>query len=1159
MTALQQLNAYLRRMESRFRALAASRGIAAVVALALGLTLLLVWIANRYQFADQIVLPLRILLFAAIALVVAFALAIPLLRANRRRLARLAEKRVPEFEQRLLTAERQDPRDPFAEIVAEDTLRIAREHQPEEFARPALLYGFAAAAVAIIGVLVWLVAAGPGFWGYGASLLWTGNASASRRPIYAIEVQPGNQTVRRASDQAITARLVGFSSPAVYLHARYDGALKWEKIPMQTEPAGNEYRFLFAGLSQGVEYYVQAGAKQSHHYRLAVMDLPAVKRVRVKLHFPSDLGLQDVTTNSGGDIRAVRGAQAEISVLTDRPLKEGALVLQDGSRIPLTQANGGWLAAHLSIRKSGAYHVAALQNGQAIRISDDYMIEARTDEPPVVKIASPGRDTHVSPIEELPVSVSASDDFGVENLELHYSVDGGPEKVVPLLRQKGAKLAGGRATIDLENFNLVPGDVVSYYATARDVKTTSRSDIYFAQAEPFDLKFTQSQQSGGMGGGAGDQAQRIVERQKEIIAATFNELRAPKQSAAAGEDGRALSQAQAKLADEEKTLADRMGYRELTGQSSQLTQMSKLMKEAAGHMRHAANQLKSAQWKASLPPEEKAFQSLNRIEAMYRNFQIAYGQMGGAAMNGARRDLARMFDLEMDLSKNQYETAQSAHPAAGSQQKKIDQAFAKLQALARRQQQLAMRHRDQKPFEQRWQEERLRRQAEQLRRQMQQMAGGSQNQTGNSQNRAGSGSAQNGGQNQQMREAMRQATQALRQAEQALRQAADGNTPGAEQRAAEQLARAQNALSDALHRQSQTSLANLRHQAQQLTDAQRRIAEKMQQMYGSSANPFGSNRFSPNRSGRQTAQNKSGPGGGVSMPEMNDPMHPIPYGYGRYWYRRGYLRRFTPPHMPTPEERTLSAEKERLAKKVEKLEQQLQQQVQNMAAAQPDAAQKLRQALAALQQEDLAMRMRKTAQWMQQGFGGLNLGTEQSLTQGLQQLSRNLGQTEQAMRSGKLGRQGQGNQAEEALNDLRALRQQMQQARGQSSAQQGNSQAEDGAWGPLGTEGPGVDRDDLKMAITDLNRLRAKMRPNDHTYRDLDYALGYLVRLYHANPNVLRSAINDDAVTHLERLELELSHRVNGQAAGAARTAAPETAPQKYRDAVANYFKTLSQ
>ncbi|MGH9583541.1 MAG: DUF4175 family protein, partial [Bryobacteraceae bacterium] len=988
--------------------------------------------------------------------------------------------------------------------------------------------------------------------------LWTGKANASQRPIYTIAVQPGNRTVRRKSDQAITARLLGFSAPAVFLHARYDGALKWESTPMEAQPDGNGYRFLFAGLSDGVEYYVQAGAKESPHYRLAVRDLPAVKRLRVTLHFPSVLGLRDVTNDPGGDIRAVQGTQADISVLTDKPLKHGALVLKDGSRIPLSQAAGGWLAARLSMEKSGVYHVAAIQGGEAIRISDDYFIEAKPDEPPVVKIVRPGRDTHVSPIEELPISISASDDFGVESLVLHYSVNGGAEKAVPLLKQKGVRLAEGKTTLYLENFKLVPGDVVSFYATARDVKTTSRSDIFFAQAEPFDLKFSQSQQSAGMG--AGGQSQDVIEREKEIIAATYNELkRQDKSRAAINEDARTLAQTQSKLSDEEKTLAARMGDRDLTSESRHLAQMSKLMTEAATQMDGAANELKSAKWKTALPPEEKAFQSLNRIDAMYRDFQIAFGQMGGAAMNGAQRDLARMFDLEMDMSKNQYETGQSPDQSASGQQKAIDEAFARLQALARRQQELSREHRDQKAFEQRWQEEQLRREAEQLRRQMRQMASGSQSgrQSASPSGSASRQNARNGGSNQQMTDAMRQAAEALQQAEQEMRKAANGNA-GAEQRAAEQLARAQDALNSALHQKAEASVADLRHEAQQLSEAQRRIADQMKQMYRS---PYPS-------PGREMAKNGQGSGasGGVPMPEMNDPMHPIPYGYGNYWYRRRYLRQFAPPRMPTPEERTLSSEKDRLAQKVQQLQRQLQQQVQSLAAAQPDAAAKLRKALAALEQEDLAMRMRKSAEWMRQGFGGRNLSTEGSITQGLEQLSRDLDRTQQAIRSGADGRNnGQGDQAEQALNDLRALREQMQQARqpggqpSQSGARQGNEQGEDGAWGPLGAGGPGVDRNDLKTAITDLNRLRARMRPNDHSYRDLDYTLGYLVRLYHADPNVLRAAINEDAVGNLERLELELNRRINGHGIDGARTGAPETAPRKYRDAVANYFKMLSR
>ena len=70
MTALEQLNAYLRRLELRLRLFVASRGAAWVTALSLVLTVVLVWISNRYEFADRVVMPLRIVLFLSLAVVI---------------------------------------------------------------------------------------------------------------------------------------------------------------------------------------------------------------------------------------------------------------------------------------------------------------------------------------------------------------------------------------------------------------------------------------------------------------------------------------------------------------------------------------------------------------------------------------------------------------------------------------------------------------------------------------------------------------------------------------------------------------------------------------------------------------------------------------------------------------------------------------------------------------------------------------------------------------------------------------------------------------------------------------------------------------------------------------------------------------------------------
>ena len=60
------------------RFLAASRGAAVTALAALLLTLLLVWIANQYRFVEDVVWPLRLFLFAALAGAIAFTLAIPL-------------------------------------------------------------------------------------------------------------------------------------------------------------------------------------------------------------------------------------------------------------------------------------------------------------------------------------------------------------------------------------------------------------------------------------------------------------------------------------------------------------------------------------------------------------------------------------------------------------------------------------------------------------------------------------------------------------------------------------------------------------------------------------------------------------------------------------------------------------------------------------------------------------------------------------------------------------------------------------------------------------------------------------------------------------------------------------------------------------------------
>ena len=65
-------------------------------------------------------------------------------------------------------------------------------------------------------------------------------------------------------------------------------------------------------------------------------------------------------------------------------------------------------------------------------LTEDFAIDVVPDEKPTVQILRPGRDYQATNIEEVPVSLKAQDDFRLEALELHYSVNGGDWRVEKL-------------------------------------------------------------------------------------------------------------------------------------------------------------------------------------------------------------------------------------------------------------------------------------------------------------------------------------------------------------------------------------------------------------------------------------------------------------------------------------------------------------------------------------------------------------------------------------------------------------------------------------------------------------------------------------------------------------------------------------------------------
>lgn len=836
MSFKEQVRNYLYQVRRRLRWEAASRGLAVSGVVALVATVLAVLFANAWKFSPAAIGVATGALWLAVIVALAWWLIRPLLRRlEEGRIARFVEEHHPQFRDRLVTAveldtkpaEEEVPRF-FQELVAEDALAESRSLPPDRLierrriVRP-LIWGLS--SVALIFLLGFF---GPGFFRYGTKVLWAGWAQAKVRPLYQLQVSPGDLTVGRNSDQEITARPVGFAPDTVRLFALYQNSPGWESAPMLPEEAGGGFRFLFMNIREPLQYYVEAQGVRSPQYRLSVVDVPHVERLEVRYHYPAYTGLNDTVEPNGGDIAALRGTQITLIAHTDVPSPGGRLVMDDGTELAMQKAGERQFQARWTLSKDAMYHIQLQDHlGRGARASDEYLIQALADSPPSIHLTRPGRDLEPTAVDEVVVGVDAQDDVRLGNVWMRYSVNGGPEKTVPLGPQARSQEVAATHTLLLEDYQLVPGDLVTLYGEAKDAAgATAQTEMYFLQVRPFERSYSQSQAGGG-GGGGGQENTFLSERQKQILAATWNVVRKkeeqrPEQMA---ETAQVLSSVQNSLREQAETLASRVSNRELSSVNEEFSALVENLQKAAEAMVPAAEQLGQQKFQQALSPEQTALQHLLRAEALFRDIQVAFGNAGGGGGGGSSgRDLADLFSLELDTGKNQYETLNERGSRENSAE--LSEAMRKLEELARRQENLT-RQEQEKPKESlraasRWEQEMLRREAEELARKLEQLS----RQTNSSQ--------------------LSQAGQRLAQAARDMQQA--GNSSGSDgsesSRALDRLREARDLIAGQKDRQDREMLDRLAERAQEAARQQQKIAEEV----------------------RQTAQGRK-PGGEVSRSE----------------------------------------------------------------------------------------------------------------------------------------------------------------------------------------------------------------------------------------------------------------------------------------------------
>jgi hypothetical protein len=702
-SAHETLLGVIRRVRARWRLKLALRGAAIVLGALVVAVLLGAYIMQSARFAPGAITGVRIAAYVTLALLLIQYVVRPLLRrASDEHVALYLEEHEPSLDAAVLSAvehgklthDTPDRSVLLARRLIESAIERsravsdgARVDQPH-ILRAAMF----AAGAALIGLLA--VGVGPAFLRDGARLLLAPWRSAEAAQPYAIAVQPGNVTVAKGGDQEVTATLRGFTAEGVQAAVRRGSAAAWDHLPMTARGDSAHFSIRLFDIAERTEYYVESNGVRSALFRIDVANLPYVKKIDLEYRYPSYTGMASETVADGGDIAAPRGTTVIVHATPTMPVKGGRLLIEGKEPTPLTLNADGSLTAPIQVVANGFYKLELqTERGEFIPGSLDYTIDVLDDRPPTITFEKPGRDTKVTAVDEVFTQVKATDDYGVSTIDLMYSVNGAPEKTVSL--QSGGKklreVVAGH-TFFLEELGLKPGDLVSYYARARDNGGNgqeAKTDIYFMSVRPFDQTYKQAEAAGG-GGGGGDDPGELTERQRQVVAGTFKVDRDRKTTPPnqLRENFATLNLSQGRIREAVETLVRRMMERNITAIDTAFKIIAEELPQAAKEMQVAEEKLLARNSAEALPPEQRALQHLQRAEAAFKEYQITRAQGGGGGGNqqSNAEDLADLFELDADKLRNQYETVER-----GSQQQQadnqVDETAEKLKQLSSRLQQ----------------------------------------------------------------------------------------------------------------------------------------------------------------------------------------------------------------------------------------------------------------------------------------------------------------------------------------------------------------------------------------------------------------------------------------------------------------------------------------
>ena len=682
-----------------------------------------------------------------------------------------------------------------------------------------------------------------------------------------LAVAPGNARILRGKSLPIHVTVTGKSVEKVVLRYGDIGAQQLstsevEKNQQQPKTIINMLRnpddkrgfaYEIFNIDADMEYAVVANEATSERYTVEVFEMPKVTEISVAYTYPDYTGLKPVVQTGTGDIRAVIGTQAEIRLTTNKAIQTASIATSQetvshqqsdltvepySADSQMVISNGNTLTTPIDVVEDGSYAIQLLCiDGFNNEIPIEYTIKAIPDAVPEIVIKEPGRDVKVTKLDEVEIVAEATDDYGIGELKLMYRI--GSDELQEFVMESSVStpivgsgsgadarhVAEGAYTFYLEEFDVEPGDIISYYAHATDNNTRTgpgeaSSEIYFIEIRPFNEDFHEGESEGEPGEAEPNPLSDIISSQKEIIRETSKHSHT--KPAAVTETYQAAvrktGEQQTELKEKTQRVVDEFSAA-MQGESAVTPEILMNLEDAIDRMGEASDHLNAVRPDEAIPPEQEALELLIKVSLEIPKILMQ--------IRNSNPQLAENLELEMEELQNELENQQNELDAEMQEQTQemLDQARQMLgeqQQLSQQSQQLG-REDQPSPSEMQQnsqQQGQLAQQAQQMAQQLDAMQQNGQGTQGERLNQAGQAMQQAGKQ-------MEQAAQGMQREEPQLSAAKGEKAEERLQEAVEQLEKVAAEYTDAaLDRASQ--------QLQELTEAQSDVQQQTQELRGRS-------------------------------------------------------------------------------------------------------------------------------------------------------------------------------------------------------------------------------------------------------------------------------------------------------------------------------------